>query len=82
MDPFRRLRRRPVAAGSSSVGDRLLRVENIGALDEVRGRAYGLAITAATIAVDLTKTAALVASDLGRPIYERLGFVAISRSTC
>jgi hypothetical protein len=72
---------RPVAAGSSSVGDRLLRVENIATLDEVRGRGYGLAITAATIAVDLTKTAALVASDLGRPIYERLGFVAISRST-
>jgi hypothetical protein len=72
---------RPVAAGSSSVGDRLLRVENIAALDEVRGRGYGLAITAATIAVDLTKPAALVASDLGRPIYERLGFVAVSRST-
>jgi hypothetical protein len=72
---------RPVAAGSCSLGERLLRVENIATLDEVRGRGYGLAITAATIGVDLTKTAALVASDLGRPIYERLGFVAISRST-
>src|SRR4029077_9975024 len=40
---------RPVAAGSSYVGDRLLRVENIFTLDEVRGKGYGRAITAATI---------------------------------
>ena len=72
---------RPVAAGSSYVGQRLLRVENIAALDEVRGRGYGRAITAATIRVDLGKPATLVASDLGRPIYERLGFTAIMRCT-
>ncbi len=70
---------RPVAAGSSYVGERLVRVENIATLDGVRGRGYGLAITAATIAVDLAKPAVLVASDLRRPIYERLGFTAISR---
>jgi len=57
----------------------LLRVENIVALPEVRGRGIGLAITAATIAVDPSKPATLVASDLGRPIYEQLGFVAIGR---
>ena len=45
------------------------------------GGATALAITAATIGVDLTKPAALVASDLGRPIYERLGFVAMLRVT-
>jgi hypothetical protein len=72
---------RPVAAGSSYADDRLLRVENIATLADTRGRGYGLAITAATIAVDLTKPATLVASDLGRPIYERLGFVAISRAS-
>ena len=72
---------RPVAAGSSYVGERLLRVENIATLDDVRGRGYGLAITAATIAVDLSKPATLVASDLGRPIYEKLGFTALSRCT-
>src|SRR5262249_13047445 len=63
----------PVAAGSCYVGDRLLRVENIATLGSVRGRGFGLAITAATIAVDLTKPAVLVASDLGRPIYAKLG---------
>jgi len=72
---------RPVAAGSCYVGEQLLRVENIATLDDVRGRGYGLAITAATIAVDLAKPATLVASDLGRPIYEKLGFTAVSRCT-
>ncbi len=72
---------RAVAVGSTSIGERLLRVENIATLDDVRGRGYGRAITAATIAADLSKPATLVASDPGRPIYERLGFVAISRST-
>jgi GNAT superfamily N-acetyltransferase len=72
---------RPVAAGSSYVGDRLLRVENIATLPDVRGRGYGVAITAAAIAAAPEKTATLVASDLGRPIYERLGFVAMLRVT-
>ena len=45
------------------------------------GLAYGEVRTAATIGADLTKPAALVASDLGRPIYERLGFVATLRVT-
>jgi GNAT superfamily N-acetyltransferase len=72
---------RPVATGSTYVGGQLLRVDNIATLEAARGRGYGLAITAATIAADLTKTASLIASDLGRPIYERLGFVAMSRAT-
>jgi hypothetical protein len=72
---------RAVAAGSSYTGDRLLRVENIATLADVRGRGYGVAITAATIAADLSKPAMLVASDLGRPVYEKLGFSAIARVT-
>jgi hypothetical protein len=70
---------RAVAAGSCFVGDRLLRVENIATLGDVRGRGFGVAITAATIAVDRSKPAALIASDLGRPIYEKLGFEALAR---
>jgi hypothetical protein len=72
---------RPVAAGSSYVGDRLLRVENIATLGDVRGKSYGLAITAATMTADESKPATLVASDLGRPVYERLGFAAVLRVT-
>jgi hypothetical protein len=73
--------RKAVAAGSGYVGDRLVRVENIATLESARGRGYGLAITAAAAAVDLSKTAALIASDLGRGVYERLGFVAYLRVT-
>ncbi len=72
---------RAVAVGSSYVGDRLLRVENIATLPDARGRGLGLAITAATIAAAPGLPATLIASDLGRPIYERLGFTAMLRAT-
>jgi hypothetical protein len=72
---------RPVAAGSAYVGERLLRVENIATLSEVRGKGYGAAMTAAAIGADESKPAVLVASDLGRPVYERLGFEAVLRVT-
>jgi hypothetical protein len=72
---------RAVAVGSSYVGPQLLRVENIATLPEARGHGYGLAITAATMAIDAGKPATLVASDLGRPIYEKLGFVSMLRCT-
>jgi len=72
---------RPVTAGSAYVGDRLVRVDNIATLDDARGRGYGNAITAAAVASDLSKPATLIASDLGRPVYEKLGFVALLRVT-
>jgi GNAT superfamily N-acetyltransferase len=70
---------RAVTSGSAYVGDALVRVDNIATLEDARGRGYGYAITAAACATDLTKPAALVASDLGRPVYERLGFRALLR---
>jgi hypothetical protein len=70
-----------VVSGSSYVGDRMVRVDNIATLESARGRGYGLAITAAAVAVDLSKPAVLIASDLGRPVYERLGFAALLRCT-
>lgn len=72
---------KPVASGSGYVGDRLVRVDNIATLESVRGRGYGLALTAAAAAVEPSKPATLIASDLGRPVYERLGFVAVMRFT-
>jgi hypothetical protein len=72
---------RPVTAGSAYVDDRLLRVDNVATLEEARGRGYGAAITAAAVAVDPSKPATLVASDLGRRVYEQLGFVAMLRVT-
>ena len=72
---------RAAAAGSCYVDDHVLRVENIAVMSDARGRGFGAAITAATIAVDLTIPAMLVSSDLGRPVYERLGFRALHRAT-
>ena len=72
---------RAVAAGSAYADDHVLRVENIAVMDDARGRGFGAAITAATVGVDLSVAAALIASDLGRPIYERLGFRALHRAT-
>ena len=46
---------------------------------DVRGRGFGADITDAAATADPTMPATLVASDLGRPVYERLGFVAYYR---
>jgi len=71
----------PVTAGSGYVGRQVVRVDNIATLDSARGKGYGLAITAAAAALDPSKPATLIASDLGRGVYERLGFVAVMRFT-
>ena len=70
-----------VTAGSGYEGERLVRIDNIATLDEARGHGYGLAITAAATGVNPSKPATLIASDLGRPIYERLGYTALLRIT-
>jgi hypothetical protein len=72
---------RPVAAGSSFTDSQLLRAENIAVMADARGRGFGAAITVATMGVDATIPATLVASDLGRPVYERLGYRALHRAT-
>jgi hypothetical protein len=71
----------PVATGSAYVGSRLVRIDNVATLEAHRGRGYGLALTAAAAAADPSKPATLVASDLGRSVYERLGFAAMLRVT-
>jgi len=71
----------PVACGSGFVGDRLVHIDNIATLEAVRGRGYGVALTAAAAHADASKPTTLIASDLGRPVYERCGFVALLRYT-
>jgi GNAT superfamily N-acetyltransferase len=71
----------PVAAGSGYAGERLVRVDNIATMEAARGRGYGFALTAVAAAIDSAKPATLIASDLGRPVYERLGFTAVLRFT-
>lgn len=72
----------PAGVASAAVGAGMVSVENVAVLPTARGRGVGLAVTVAAVAVDPTLPAVLLASDEGRPIYDRLGFEALARVTC
>ena len=65
---------RPVACAAAYVGERENGVYMVATLPEERGKGYGAALTAAAIAAAPHLPAVLQASDLGQPIYRRLGF--------
>jgi hypothetical protein len=71
----------PVATGSAFVDERHVHVEFISALETTRGRGIGAAITAAATSVEPELPAMLIASDLGKPVYERLGYISMMRFT-
>jgi hypothetical protein len=71
----------PVATGSAFVGPEHVHVEFISALADARGRGIGYAMTAATSNVEASRPAMLIASDLGKPTYDRLGYLTLSRFT-
>jgi hypothetical protein len=48
---------------------------------EARGRGYGEAITWAATLADPSVPAMLVATDMGRPVYERMGYSVLDRWT-
>jgi hypothetical protein len=56
-------------------------VEWVSCRAEYRGRGYGAAVTEAAATVTPEQPAVLLASDDGRPVYERMGFLAIDRWT-
>ena len=71
---------RPVATGSAWVDGTTLGLYNITTLSEVRGRGVGYAVTARLMDLGRERgctEAVLHASEDGRPIYERLGFVHV-----
>jgi hypothetical protein len=72
---------RPVATASAFVDDQHVKVENVSALTDVRGRGIGYAVTAAATATNTDRTAMLIASDAGKPTYDRMGYVALLRYT-
>ncbi len=71
----------PVACASAYTGAHLVRVDNVATLPDRRGRGYGAALTAAATATRSDRPAALLASDPGRPVYERMGYLALTRAT-
>lgn len=72
---------RPVACAAAYVGESEVGVYMVATLPEARGKGYGAAITAATLAVVPELPAVLQASDLGQPVYRTLGFEDISLYT-
>lgn len=72
---------RPVATATGHVAAGVNVVEMVATAQAARGHGYGAALTWAAGKVDSTLPAVLIASDLGRPVYERLGFLPVSRWT-
>lgn len=66
-----------VAAAHQAAGATL--VEYVAALPAARGRGAGAAVTWAATLADPDVPAVLVASDDGRPTYERMGYLALER---
>jgi len=71
----------PVATASTHVGARLQHVEIVATRPEWRGRGYGEALTWRATMADPTLPAVLIASDDGRPVYERMGYLPVTRFT-
>jgi GNAT superfamily N-acetyltransferase len=67
------------ATGHAAAGVNV--VEMIATMPNVRGRGYGAALTWAATVVEPSLPAVLFASDSGRPVYERLGYLPVSRWT-
>jgi hypothetical protein len=72
---------RPVATGAAWVHGGIVDVEWISARPETRGRGVGAAITWAATMTDPSRPAMLIASDLGQPVYERMGYLRLTRFT-
>lgn len=70
-----------VATAAAQVTAELNWVEFVSTMPDARGRGYGEAVTWAATCVDPSLPAALIASDLGRPVYERMGYLTVGRWT-
>src|SRR5262249_47813553 len=72
---------RPVTVATSIVACGVNHVGFVATLPDARGRGYGEAVTWAATMAAPEVPAVLVASDMGRPVYERMGYVALTRWT-
>ncbi|MGD9702445.1 MAG: GNAT family N-acetyltransferase [Acidimicrobiia bacterium] len=71
----------PVATASAFVGDHHVDVEFVSTLDSARGAGVGRALTATATLADPALPAMLISSDLGRGVYQRLGYLPLLRFT-
>ncbi len=71
----------PVATSALYVSNRVAGVYNVATLDTHRGRGFGEAMTCHAVREGVARgavMAALQASEMGKPIYERIGFRTVS----
>jgi hypothetical protein len=71
---------RPVASAGAFIGEHV-HVEQVATLPDARGRGFGEALTWRATLADPSKHALLIASDPGRPVYERMGYLPLTRFT-
>lgn len=72
---------RGVTGATSIVTHGVNHVEWVATLAAARGKGFGEEITWAVTLADPTVPAMLIASDMGRPIYERMGYIVLDRWT-
>jgi hypothetical protein len=70
-----------VATAAAYVSPTVTMVELVSSRPEGRGKGYGAAVTAAATLTEPERPAMLVASDLGRNVYARLGYSSFLRYT-
>lgn len=71
----------PVTVASVFVGAGVAQVEYVATMPDHRGKGYGEGVTWAATMAEPELPAVLIASDLGRPVYERMGYLPYTRFT-
>jgi hypothetical protein len=71
----------PVATAAAHQHAGVTLVEGVASLPQARGRGAGAAAAWAATVSDPERPAVLIASDDGRPVYERLGYLPLERWT-
>ncbi|MBI3647742.1 MAG: N-acetyltransferase [Actinobacteria bacterium] len=72
---------RPVSTSAAFASDDFVGVYAVATMPEARGRGYGEALTWAATISDSSLPAALQASSMGRPVYERMGYRTVTEFT-
>lgn len=71
----------PVSVAGAAANHGVVEVDWVATLPGHRGRGYGQALTAAAAGIEPGLPAVLIASDDGRRVYERMGFVSLLRTS-
>jgi hypothetical protein len=72
---------RPVSASSVWTEHGINNVTMVATIANARGRGYGEALTWRAACAEPSLPAMLISSDVGRSVYERMGFLPLQRIT-